>query len=162
MQIIFIHSTSFYLCPRIILDIHCMTEKIRYMTVLYEIKEFKGNHFIVIQIVSITFSHCDHVMPHRWTGDVCVRALIQTGSEAVKVCLVWQREAAEVSHTRGDRCCSMAVLCHHGPQLPVWRAQRHHVNRETYLPCRNSHTTMAFYFYSLLLCKLADQTLDFV
>ena len=64
---------------------------------------------------------------NRWTSDVCVRAVIQTGPEVVEVWLVRQREAAEVSHTGGDGHRSLAVFCHQGPQLPLWTAQRHNV-----------------------------------
>lgn len=67
------------------------------------------------------------VWPYRWTNDVCVRAFVQTSSEVVKVRLVRQREAAEVSHTGGDRHRSLALHCHQGPQLPLWTAQCHHV-----------------------------------
>lgn len=66
-------------------------------------------------------------VPYRWTGDVCSGALVQTGSEAVKVRLVRQREAAEVPHTGGDRRRPLAVLRHQGTQLQLWTAQCHHV-----------------------------------
>ncbi len=68
-----------------------------------------------------------NIVLYRWTGDLRVRALVQTSPEVVKVWLVRQREAAEVSYTRGNCHRSLAVLCHQGPQLPLWAAQRHHV-----------------------------------
>lgn len=66
----------------------------------------------------------------RWIGDVCVGAVIQTGPEVVKVRLVRQREAPEVSHPRGNRHRPLALLRHQGQQLLLWPAQRHHVRHQ--------------------------------
>lgn len=68
-----------------------------------------------------------YFFPCRWTSDICIRGLVQTGSEAVKVRLVWQREAAEVSHPGRHRCRPLALLRHKRPQLPLRATQRHHV-----------------------------------
>lgn len=103
----------------------------------YKEHEYHTMYCLILKLSQACFLNCcvrfDDIQSEwfsRWTSHLCVRAVVQTSPEVVKVRLVRQREAPEVSHTRGDCHRSLALLRHQGPQLLLWTAQCDHVRNQ--------------------------------